>query len=273
MKSTRSSRAPERPRVRRIALEEADNRQTTPPPEPRRGLGCFGLIWRLVLTALVAAGVLAFLLAGGAAFGVSSIRDWLGSIFAPPEAQVLNTATLLTSIQRGAMIETVRHNFEKVIPVEIAQELFGVTGEKLLYIGVGYVSAGVDLADLDDSGIAVDGRAVTVTLPPARLNACVLDAQLSYVYRHDVGFLRFLADVFRETPNLLELAEQEAIVAFRDSALEAGILEQAWADAERTLRLLFLAAGAESVVVRQAEGVAPQHDPSCVTDPQTSSAQ
>jgi hypothetical protein len=184
-----------------------------------------------------------------------------------PQPTILNTPTMLTLVQRQAVLETMRYSFEKVVPVEFAQELGGVGGEKLLYIGVGYITAGVDLSDLSEEAVTTDdaGR-VTVTLPPAHLTDCVLDPRTSYVYRHDVGFLNFITDVFNDEPDLLELAEREAIIAFRESALESGILAQAQTYAERHLRAILMAVGAQSVTFQPAEGAIPQHDPACYPD-------
>ncbi len=224
------------------------------------------LLGVVLLVGMIAVCLLAVLALAGINTGVGAVTGWLNSVFnAPtPAPAVLNTQTVLTLVQREAVLETVRYNFEKVVPVEFVQHLGGVSGEKLLFVGVGYVGAGVDFARLGEDAITLDGDAVTVALPPAQLTTCVLDPQRSYVYEHDVGFLNFVYEAFYDEPDLLEVAERESIAAFRESALEGGILDQAWADAEIHLRAILMAAGAKSVTIQRAEGVTPQHDPACV---------
>ncbi|MBN1285062.1 MAG: DUF4230 domain-containing protein [Anaerolineae bacterium] len=175
--------------------------------------------------------------------------------------------TVLTLIQRNASLETVRYHFEKVVPVEDAQHMFGIAGEKMLYVGVGYVSAGVPLEGLNADSILVDpNHNITIILPPAYLTNCVLDPQKSYIYEHNTGAVRFLWNALYEERNLLEEAERVAIIAFRDAALEAGILEEARADAEWYLRIILMSAGFDSVNFVTPAGAVPRHDIGCVPD-------
>ncbi len=175
--------------------------------------------------------------------------------------------TVLTLVQRYAVLETVRYNYEKVVPVEFAQHMGGISGEKLLYVGVGYVSAGVNLGALNQNSIISDGLGnIVVILPPAYLTSCVLDAQRSYIYEHNVGVINFLYEALYDEPDLLEIAEHEAIIAFRDSALESGILEQARADVEWHLGAILSAAGFASVTFVQDDSVTPQHDATCAVE-------
>ncbi|GAB4442385.1 MAG: hypothetical protein Kow00120_11260 [Anaerolineae bacterium] len=232
--------------------------------------GCLSNTLKILGIALVAGLVLVCLLAAlalaGINTGIGTVTGWLDSVFNPPTpAPVVGiTDTVLTLVQREAVLETVRYNFEKVVPVEFVQQLGGVSGEKLLYVGAGYVSAGVDLSLIDADAIAVDANgAVTIKLPPAHLTNCVLDIQKSYIYRHDVGFLNFLYEAFYQEPDLLEIAEREAIIAFRDTALEGGILLQAQGDAEMRLRSLLMAAGVTGVSFETAEDIEPPHNPLC----------
>lgn len=251
--------------------------QLSAPPATKQERGCLDQGWRVlkviiaalgvtVMGALVLACVLVVATLVGVNTGVNAITSRVSEILNPPTPAplILDSATVLTLVHRYSVLETVRYNYEKVVPVEFAQAVGGVGGEKLLYIGVGYVSAGVDLSTLGEDAITVgaDGG-VAVTLPPAHLTACVLDAQQSYVYRQDVGFLNFITDAFNDEPDLLELAEQEAIKAFRDSALESGILAQAQADAEMHLRAILIAAGVEAVTFHQSESATPEREPAC----------
>lgn len=240
--------------------------QPVPVVMQSQSLGCFTMIWRIVLALLVTTGCLVTVLVVAGLMGVGAIGDFFGSLFSgPPPPAILPTNTVLTLVQREAVLQTARYNFEKVVPVEFAQHLGGIAGEKLLYIGVGYVEAGIDLTGITEDDIIVDEeKNVTIRLPPAYLTDCVLNARQSYIYQHDTGLVNFLYQVLYEEPNLLELAEEYAIIAFRDSALESGILEMASEEAKGQLRSILLAAGIRSVTFEMQEGIEPQHSDTCI---------
>ena len=245
----------------------AEGQTTTYSPAsmaPRSCLGCCG--WTAIGT-LALIGCLVIVSVGLPLLGVGKILGFIGDLFNFDTTPVIHpTDTVLTLVQREAVLVTARYNFEKVIPVEFAQHLGGISGEKLLYIGVGYVNAGVDLGNVDEGAIANDGINLTITLPPAHLTDCVLDVQKSYVYDRDVGIINFLYDAFYDEPDLRTIAESEAIRAFRESAIEEGILQMARTEAEKQLRSILLAAGVDSVIFKTDETVSPQHDVSCTVD-------
>jgi hypothetical protein len=220
----------------------------------------------LVFAVLVGLLIVFVLVIGG------NLGNLFDGLFGGSDPVVTSTNTMLTLVERRAVLSTVRYNFEKPIPVTVSQDVFG---ESLIYLGVGYVTAGVDISGLTEDDIIVDdsGR-VTMVLPPAFLSDCVLDAQLSYVYDHDVGVLNFLYDMFYSEPDLLEIAERAAIIDFRDSALMANaemlsvgenIRDQAWSEAAWLLETIFEAAGVEDVVIQQAavEDVRLLDNPAC----------
>ncbi|MBN1285063.1 MAG: DUF4230 domain-containing protein [Anaerolineae bacterium] len=246
--------------------------QTTPPDQrapiivQSRSPGCTGLIWRIILALLVTVGCLLTVVVVAGLLGVGAIGNLFNNLLGGPPVPIIHpTVTVLTLVQREAVLETARYNFEKVVPVEFAQHMGGISGERLLYIGVGYVEAGVDLTGLTEDNITVDGEQnVTIALPPAHLTSCVLNAQKSYIYQHDTGVINFLYQILYQEPDLLELAEAYAIIAFRESALESGILELAQEDAEHQLRSILLAAGMRSVTFVPQVGVEPQHDETCI---------
>jgi hypothetical protein len=102
----------------------------------------------------------------------------------------------------------------------------------LLFVGHGYVTAGVDLAKLTSEDLVFKDGQMKVHLPEAEIFVATLDNAKSYVYDRDTGLLRH-GDI-----NLETAARQEAESQIRQAALEDGILKQAQANAESFIQSL-----------------------------------
>lgn len=107
---------------------------------------------------------------------------------ATPEI-VPKSSTILNSVSELARLETARVEAEKIVTSERdTQALFGLFGESLVFVAVGEVIAGVDLAKMADGDIqVVDPVTVMVYLPEAEILVATLDNQKSYVVDRDVG--------------------------------------------------------------------------------------
>lgn len=153
----------------------------------------------------------------------------------PTPTIIPDPVTIIHEIQSLARLETIHYSVEKVITAETGQGPFGfLFGDRLLLVAHGSVIAGVDLAEIEESDISIDGNGVvTLQLPPAEVFIAALDNEKTYVYDREVGFLR-RGDV--ELESAARLAAEEAIL---EAALSDGILEQAQVNAEAYLfRLL-----------------------------------
>ena len=97
--------------------------------------------------------------------------------------------TILNSVSQLARLETARVEAEKIVTSERdTQTLFGLFGESLVFVAVGEVIAGVDLAKMEDGDIqVVDPVTVMVHLPEAEVLVATLDNNKSYVVDRDVG--------------------------------------------------------------------------------------
>lgn len=153
----------------------------------------------------------------------------------PTPTIIPDPVTIIHEVQSLARLETIHYSVEKVITAETGQGPFGfLFGDRLLLVAHGSVIAGVDLAEIEESDISIDGNGVvTLQLPSAEVFIAALDNEKTYVYDREVGFLR-RGDV--ELESAARLAAEEAIL---EAALSDGILEQAQVNAEAYLfRLL-----------------------------------
>jgi hypothetical protein len=149
-------------------------------------------------------------------------------------ARILHpTPTIFNQIRPLARLETIQYTVEKVITAEVGQgALAPLFGDRLLFVGHGYVTAGVDLSKLNSEDLVFDDGQMNVHLPDAEIFIATLDNSKSYVYDRDTGLLTH-GDI-----NLETAARQAAEEQIRQAALEDGILEQAQTNAENFIQSL-----------------------------------
>ncbi len=77
-----------------------------------------------------------------------------------------------------------------------------IKGERTLFVAVGNVDAGIDFSELDARAPDVSGdrRAVTVTLPRARLLEPRVDPGRSRVFERERGLIDRISAVFEDNP-------------------------------------------------------------------------
>ena len=137
----------------------------------------------------------------------------------------------------------------KLVPDEIK-------GERVLFVAVGDVDAGVDFSQLGDEAVEVsdDRRRVSIELPPARFQEPELDFDRSYVYSRDRGAIDRLQSLFGDDPGddseLYRLAEDKLAAAARDNS---GLLSRAEQNTRRMLTELLRALGFTRVEITFAE--------------------
>ena len=126
-----------------------------------------------------------------------------------------------------------------------------VAGERVMYDAVGTADGVVDLSDLDARSVEIsNGRAVTVTVPRARVGQVVLDLERSKVIARDRGVINRVVGVFDDSPT----SEKGAQVAGRRKLAAAARESELRDRAERNTRVfltqLLKSAGATKVTVR-----------------------
>ncbi len=213
---------------------------------------------RILVTILIVVLILAML---GIIWAVwSSINDTIHSVFNPLEQsnKTLNTqvsnllhptptiipdpVTIITQVQALSRLETVQFTVEKVITAEENQGILkGLLGDRLLFVAHGYVIAGIDMSKMQTKDMWLTGDVLNVRLPPAEILVATLDNNKSYVYDRQTGILT------KGDPNLETSARQVAETDIRQSALDDGILAQADANAQTTLRWFFESLGYKQI--------------------------
>ncbi len=193
------------------------------------------LLRRLVYLFLLLFLLTGVVLGGLAIYGVVGVSRTARSVTAPVRELVQQLAaeatpvilpdptTIVREVRRLARLETASYSMQKVIRAERNQDLlWGALGESLIFVAVGDVVAGIDLAQLTEADLQVlDPETVVLHLPDAELFFAALDNEQSYVADRDRGLLA------RVDPQLESQVRREAERQIRDEALEAGLLEEA----------------------------------------------
>ena len=128
-----------------------------------------------------------------------------------------------------------------------------IRGERVLFVAVGKVEAGVDFSGLDEDAVRVtdDRRTVELELPHAEFFDATVDPTRSYVYDRDRGLVDRVASLFQDNPTseqeLYVLAEDKLLASARDGS---GILARAERNTRRMLTGLLRALGFTRVTIR-----------------------
>ena len=146
---------------------------------------------------------------------------------------------VLKSIENLRDFRAASGHFEVIVDVEQdARFVPGkIKGERVLFVAIGSVDAGVDFTGLEDGAVDVsnDGKAVSLELPPATFREPELDLERSYVYDRDRGAIDRIQSLFGDDTGveqeLYPLAQEKLADAARDGS---GLL----ARAERNTRLM-----------------------------------
>jgi hypothetical protein len=154
--------------------------------------------------------------------------------------------TVIASIQRLARLESVVYTMDKVIEGGRTNQYFPdfLTGDRLLLVVHGQAVAGIDLSRIQPANVEIEGKSVTITLPPAELLSVSLDSAKTRVFSRTTGLL-VPAD-----PNLESEIRQKAEADLKQSALDSGILNSANANTRATLTTLLRSLGFEQVTFR-----------------------
>ena len=188
-------------------------------------------------TSLVALGIV--VLSGFLFMGwVKDLIPGLGNPFGTETVDRTGPA-VLKSIENLRDFRAASGHFEVIVDVEKDARFIPskIKGERVLFVAVGSVDAGVDFRGLEAGAVDVsdDGKAVTLELPPATFREPELDLERSHVYDRDRGAIDRLQSLFGDDVGvereLYPLAEEKLANAARDGS---GLL----ARAERNTRLM-----------------------------------
>ncbi|MEO7157871.1 MAG: DUF4230 domain-containing protein [Vicinamibacterales bacterium] len=157
----------------------------------------------------------------------------------------LSRPAVVQRIQRLQRLETVVYSMEKIVTgtQDNAYLPKFLGGDRILLIVHGEVTAGIDLAKLDESNIKISGTSIELDLPPAEIFSTRIDNQRTRVYSRETGLFT------TPDPNLESEARREAERQIGQSAIESGILKTAADNGRANLTGLLEALGFQTVVV------------------------
>ncbi len=225
------------------------------PPQPaaqktapaRRSAPVGWLVVAVFLILLFLLGVRAYLdLTGlvGQTLGLPGqvVEEWKKA-FPPvtPTVKVLPPA--LERVRSLARLQTTSFFLSTVVEVDRPPD-WPFTGQRLLLVAYGRVTAGVDLSKIQETDVEVVNDRVIVHLPPAEIFDVYLEEDKTYVYDYEKG-------IFARYDKTLETqARRRAVEEFQASALANGILEEARDRAQWEIQRLLLLLGYEAVMYR-----------------------
>jgi Protein of unknown function (DUF4230) len=172
---------------------------------------------------------------------VGWVKDLIPGLGNPFGSETVDRSgpAVLKSIENLRDFRAASGHFEVIVDVEQDARFVPakIKGERVLFVAIGSVDAGVDFRGLEDGAVDVsdDGKGVSLELPPATFREPELDLERSYVYDRDRGAIDRLQSLFGDDVGvereLYPLAEEKLANAARDGS---GLL----ARAERNTRLM-----------------------------------
>ncbi len=158
----------------------------------------------------------------------------------------ISQPTVVQHIQQLQRLETVVYSMEKIVTGSQESRFLPrlLSGDRLLLIVHGDVTAGVDLAALDPSNVKVTGKSVELKLPEAIVFSTRVDNGRTRVYARETGLFS------SPDPELESETRREAERQLTQAALDGGILKTAGANARTTLTSFLHGLGFEAVNVQ-----------------------
>jgi hypothetical protein len=177
----------------------------------------------------------------GAACLVVAIGAYV-AIFSSSRAAFRDMPGLIREVQQLNELVSVKYSIQKVVGLKEDKVPFG--SESILLVVQGTVLGGVDLKNLQERDIGVDGKVVSVRLPQANILHVYLDDKLTQVWDRRITWWTPWVPF---NPDFERKARLAAVESIRKQAEEMGILRDAKRNAEQTLDRLLKALGAGEV--------------------------
>jgi Protein of unknown function (DUF4230) len=228
----------------------ASNIASNPTAQRLPLLGLQRFIRNLTLIATGSVSLIAvFLLAGIWRSGTGFVSELANLFDKPqPEPKVDIRSMVVQQVRNASELTTAVYVTETVVPTRRDRTIGGyvVGTTTLLYIAYGEVRAGVDLSALHPDDVQVNGKAITLRLPPPKILDSKIDVNRSKVYDYDRGFMGLGPDV---APELQELAQRTTLEKVTESACVGGVLQQANDHAKLAIAQLLSTAGYSQLTV------------------------
>lgn len=152
---------------------------------------------------------------------------------------------VVSQIQRLNRLETVSYSVDTVVEGKHANTVLPdlLFGDRLILVVHGQVYAGVDLSQLKPDQVHVDGRTVTLDLPPSMVFSSRIDTGKTRVFARTTGLL------VQADPNLEIDTQKLAETQILEAATKDGILDTARANARLGMESLLRGLGFTTVTV------------------------
>ena len=202
--------------------------------------------WALTF-GVVAAGVLVLV-----ALAIGLVAGRFTAPTPPPVPSAITvvrpTPDVIVAIRDLSELASAEYHVERVIELtEKQRALFGLveTEDAILLIAAGSVTAGVDLAKLDDNSVEVvpAAKRARIRLPPPKILRSRIDNERTYVHRRETDLLA------KRQEHLETRARREAERTIRKAAEQADILGRARGNARRSIESLVRSLGYTDVRV------------------------
>ena len=169
----------------------------------------------------------------------------IGPLLQERPARTTTSPVVVEGVRELDQLATVRVTESIIVTRESGSEnaldrLF--SGEKVLLVATGDVEAGVDLSEVGEDDVRVEGETVTIRLPEPEVLSASLDEEKTRVYDRDYGPLNLRPD-----DDLVEAARAEAEERIEAAARENGVLKTAETNAEGSIGAFVRALGFEEV--------------------------
>lgn len=157
----------------------------------------------------------------------------------------LDTQAVVLELKSLNRWETASFSIEKVVDKGTDQNKFAqiLFGNRILLVAHADVIAGFDLSNITSNSIAIQGKSITITLPPPQILVTRLDNSKTYVYDRQQGLL---------VPNSKDLESEARLSAendIRESACKDGILTHASDFAKTQLIALLKGIGFTNITI------------------------
>lgn len=176
---------------------------------------------------------------------------FVSRMFTPSKTEInTSRAAVIKEMRSLSRLETATFTIEKVIDAgttggNIFQQF--LFGDKILLIAHGQVIAGFDLSQVSDSDIQIEGKKITLKLPPPQILVSTLDNTQTKVYDRKKGLLNSNEDLESQVRAAAEKSMKTA-------ACDANILSSASDNGRKQLTTLLSAFGFETITLEIPQG-------------------
>jgi hypothetical protein len=165
---------------------------------------------------------------------------------------VVNTSrdSVIKEIQELGNLETASYSIEKIVEAGENKSAFQnlLFGDRILLIANGKIIAGVNMSEITQNDVTINGTELSINLPPPVILLSTLDNSKTKVYDRTKGLLN------PGDKDLESLARDQALKSITTAACQGGILAEAKENAIERITQLFKFAGFTKVTINIPDG-------------------